>query len=97
MAHLIVGTVRGPDGTPLPEARAYFVSGPGPFPDVAALTNERGEFSLTVPSPGPYRIECAAEGFDPQIVGVDAEESGETQVAVTLRRSPAGETEREEP
>lgn len=96
MPHLIVGTVRDRDGSPLPEVRAYFVSGPGPFPDVAALTNERGEFALAAPSPGPYRIECAAEGFDPQIVGVDAEESGETQVAVSLRRSPAGEAEREE-
>jgi hypothetical protein len=85
LAHLILGTVRGPEAIPLAEARAFFVSGPEPFPDIAALTNERGEFALAAPSPGTYRIQCVAEGFEPQIVSVDAEESGETRLEISLR------------
>jgi Carboxypeptidase regulatory-like domain len=88
LAHLIVGTVQDLHGAPVPEARVYFVGGPGPFPDIAALTNERGEFALTAPTAGRYRIECAAEGFDLEVVEVDAEESGESSIAVSLRRSP---------
>jgi carboxypeptidase family protein len=87
LVHLILGTVRGPEATPLAQARAFFVAGPGPFPDIAALTNERGEFALAAPSPGTYGIQCVAEGFEPQVVSVDAEESGETRLEVSLRRS----------
>jgi hypothetical protein len=56
------------------QARVYFVSGPGPLPDIAALTNEEGRFILSAPSAGAYMIECNADGFTTEVVGVNVEE-----------------------
>jgi hypothetical protein len=84
MTYLIRGVVRDPSGSPIPEARAYFVGGPEPFPDIAALTNEQGEFTLSAPAPGTYRIECAAEGFSSRPTAVDIGEDQETGLEIRL-------------
>lgn len=63
MVPLISGIVLGPDDKPLSEARIHFTESPVPLPEIAALTSEQGEFSLSVPSFGTYRIECNADGF----------------------------------
>ncbi len=61
---VISGTVLSlSGGEPIVEARVYFVDAPGPMPDIAALTNEAGGFSLGAPFNGTYRIETAVEGF----------------------------------
>ena len=60
---LISGEVRDPAGKPVAGARVYFTGGPGSFPDMAALTDARGKFSLSAPSDGEYRVACAADGF----------------------------------
>jgi hypothetical protein len=84
MASLIRGVVRDPAGSPIPEARAYFVGGPEPFPDIAALTDEGGEFTLSAPAPGAYRIECAAGGFSSRLFAVDVGEDEETRLEIRL-------------
>jgi hypothetical protein len=84
MPHLIHGVVRDPGGSPISAARAYFVGGPEPFPDVAALTNQGGEFTLSAPSPGAYRIECAAEGFSSRTTDIDIGEENDTRLEVRL-------------
>lgn len=66
MASVISGVVRGPDGTPIPNARVYFTSGPVPLPEIAAMTDSSGEFSLTAPAPGEYVIEAVTDEFGPR-------------------------------
>lgn len=67
---LISGVVRDPDGKPVAQARVYFTESPGAVPDVAALTNEKGEFTLSAPVSGTYGIGCQADGFAPLTVRV---------------------------
>jgi hypothetical protein len=87
MAYLIRGVVRDPAGSPIPQARAYFVAGPEPYADVAALTDEGGQFTLSAPTPGAYRIECAAEGFSSRVAAVEVGVDEETRLEIRL--SPA--------
>lgn len=84
MAYLIRGVVRDPAGSPIPEARVYFLGGPEPFPDIAALTDESGEFTLSAQAPGAYRIECAAEGFSSRLIAVEVGEDEETRLEIRL-------------
>jgi hypothetical protein len=58
---VVSGVVRGPDGKPLSNARVYFTAGPVPLPEIAALTDASGAFSLTAPAPGEYVIEGTAD------------------------------------
>lgn len=85
---LIHGVVRGAGGEPVPEARAFFVSGPEPFPDIAAVTDGEGRFTLSAPSRGTYTLECVAEGFVREAVRVDLEGDEESHIEVTLRSEP---------
>jgi hypothetical protein len=58
---VISGVVRGPDGKPAANARVYFTAGPVALPEIAALTDSSGAFSLTAPAPGEYVVEAAAD------------------------------------
>ena len=58
----IVGVVVDAQGNPIEEARAYFVEGPVPLPDIAALTDSKGRFALSAPVLGTYQLEVASEG-----------------------------------
>ena len=60
---VISGVVRSPDGKPLANARVYFTAGPVPLPEIAALTDDSGAFSLTAPQPGEYVVESVADEF----------------------------------
>jgi hypothetical protein len=78
----ITGLVRDTRGSPIKGARVYFVAGPAPFPDIAALTDSGGRFSLIPPSPGTYQLEVSFEGlagFIQKTITVDVrEEHGPT-------------------
>lgn len=87
MPYLIRGVVRDPRGSAIPAARAYFVGGPEPFPDIAALTDQGGEFTLSATAPGPYRIECAAEGFSSRVTAVDV--GDDEEIRLEIRLAPA--------
>ena len=43
------------DDSPVIEARVFFGTTPVPMPDIAALTDEDGRFSLCTPAPGQLR------------------------------------------
>ena len=60
---VISGVVRDSNGKPVADARVYFTDSPSPLPDIAALTDSSGAFSLSVPSKGTYSLECNADGF----------------------------------
>jgi Carboxypeptidase regulatory-like domain len=88
MTFVIRGTVRDPAGVPVPGARAYFVSGPGPYPDIAAVTNEHGEFALAAPSRGRFGIGCTADGFASEVTSVELPQA--ENAPVDIRLSPSG-------
>lgn len=90
MTKLIRGVVRDPQGLPVPQARAQFLSGPDPLPDIAALTDSDGTFILSAPSPGNYRIECTADGFVPVVTSVDLREAEEAHLEISLMSFTVG-------
>ena len=57
----VSGVVRDARGAPVALARVSFVSGPGALPDVAALTDGQGRFTLSAPRAGNYEIGCNAD------------------------------------
>lgn len=59
---MIAGVVVDTEGNPVEEARVYFVEGPGPLPDIAALTDASGHFALSAPVLGTYQLGVACEG-----------------------------------
>jgi protocatechuate 3,4-dioxygenase beta subunit len=69
---VITCRIRDAEGNPVAGARVFFASGPGPYPDMAALTNDAGEAILAAPAPGTYEIQVAADGFAPQTETVTA-------------------------
>ncbi|MEW2513997.1 carboxypeptidase regulatory-like domain-containing protein [Streptomyces sp. NPDC046870] len=57
--HLITGVVEDTTtGRPVPEASVYLTAGPGPYPDVAALSGADGSFTLSVRGEGAYTLQC---------------------------------------
>ena len=84
--YLVSGTVRDPQRRPVSLARVYFTGGPSPLPDVAALTDAAGRFSLSAPAPGTYTVGCAADGFAPASATVDV--AGNRQIDLELRPAP---------
>jgi hypothetical protein len=58
---VIAGVVVDSEGNPVEEARVYFVQGPVPIPDIAALTDRSGRFTLSAPVSGTYQLVVASE------------------------------------
>ena len=83
---VISGIVRDPSGKPVTDARVYFAKGPMPLPDIAALTNSNGAFSLSAPSAGTYSIECNASGFAPIAATVTVASGQKVQLDIGLKR-----------
>ena len=71
MSVLIRGTVTDADGVPIEWAAVWFASGDHPTPDIAAVTDASGAFTLTAPAPGTYRVGCRGEGYAPVEVTVE--------------------------
>lgn len=57
----IQGTVKATSGVTPPEVTVLIDSGP-PHPDIAALTNEAGQFSLTGLREGVYQVSAYVDG-----------------------------------
>ncbi|MEV8317712.1 carboxypeptidase-like regulatory domain-containing protein [Streptomyces sp. NPDC059900] len=57
----IAGVVRDASGTPVPGAHVLFSDGPRPLPDIAAMTDAEGRFSLSAPTAGVYTLTCRAD------------------------------------
>jgi hypothetical protein len=83
---MISGTVCDPKGQPVAEARVYFIEAPVSLPDVAALTDDSGKFSLTAPAAGTYRIGCSADGFAPITITVKVTNNQDVQVEIKLKK-----------
>jgi hypothetical protein len=84
---LIRGVVVDETGAPIAGARVFFTSAPGPFPDIAALTDEAGKFTVGAPVPGRYSLASAADGFESEEAAVDVGDEGEAMLEIKLSRS----------
>ncbi len=59
----ISGAVLDAHGDPVPGVAVAIADGPGPFPDIAALTGSDGRFSFSVSTEGVYTVQgTAADG-----------------------------------
>jgi hypothetical protein len=81
---LVAGVVKDRAGKPVAGARVYFTSGPGSFPDIAGLTDQRGAFALAAPGAGNYQLECAAEGYATANVSVAVSSGQDARVTISL-------------
>jgi hypothetical protein len=82
---LIAGVVSDREGTAVPAARVSFVAGPAALPDIAALTDSRGRFTLSAPAPGDYTIQCVADGYAPQRLQVSVRAGQRVEVNCRLQ------------
>ena len=67
---IVAGVVSDRAGAAVPAARVSFVVGPTALPDIAALTDSSGAFTLSAPVPGDYTIQCVADGYAPKSIQV---------------------------
>jgi len=81
----VYGVVRDESGMPLSGATVYIVTGTGSWLDIAALTNEKGEYKLGCTNLGSYLLSVHHENFMSASVNIEIREvpSG---VDVTLVR-----------
>lgn len=85
---LIRGTVTDVHAEPVEWATVWFASGDHPTPDIAAVTDAAGAFTLTAPAPGTYRLGCNAEHHAAVEVAVEVADA-DVELAITLPPAPA--------
>ena len=85
---LITGRVAQIGGQPIAGARVLFASGPGALPDIAALTDGAGRFSLAAPWPGEYTLEFVADGFHIQRVSTSVGTRETRELNVEMQSVP---------
>jgi hypothetical protein len=73
----ISGSVKAANGAPVPGASVLIAEGPGPAPDIAALSNDAGTFTLDGLSEGTYIVRA----FGP----AGHEGRGETSVLIRAK------------
>ena len=73
----IHGQVLSPHGQPVPEAAVYIVSAPVNMPDIAQLTDDQGQFIISAPVSGKYKIGVRSDtwGLAETVVEVSDESS----------------------
>ena len=80
----IRGQVRSSDGRPLAEARVYYQDAPVPVPDIAALADTAGRFTLATPADGTYTIGATIEGYAPSSVTVAVAAQEQADIVIVL-------------
>lgn len=68
---LIHGVVVDERDAALEWASVLFAESPVPLPDIAAITDEHGGFTVSAPVPGRYRLRCHAADLEPAEAIVD--------------------------
>ena len=70
---IVRGKVIDPKGGPVREASVYFVSSPVNMPDIAQLTDDQGQFTLSLTAQGLY------------VIGASSDEWGTAQSSIEIR------------
>ena len=82
---VVAGRARTAGGSAIAGARIYFIAAPGPVPDIAALSDDTGAFSLSVPYLGLYTIGCSAEGYVSETIEVPVIGSSGTSIEFVMK------------
>jgi protocatechuate 3,4-dioxygenase beta subunit len=80
---IIRGKVTDPKGRPVAEAAVYIVSSPRRMPDIAQLTDEHGQFIISAPVPGRYRVGVNSDSWG--LTQTDVEVSDQNPVIVEVQ------------
>ncbi|MCC6456063.1 MAG: carboxypeptidase regulatory-like domain-containing protein [Caldilineaceae bacterium] len=80
---IIHGQVVDPQDLPLAQVAIYVISAPVSMPDIAQLTGELGEFTLSAPAPGSYTIGARSEKWG--TTQAEVEVQGVEPVAVKMQ------------
>jgi protocatechuate 3,4-dioxygenase beta subunit len=84
---LVGGVVRDAAGEPVALARVSFTAGPTALPDIAALTDATGRFTLSAPQPGRYEISVVSDDAGASTATVEIPTGG-ARVQIDLPRTP---------
>ncbi|MGW1767229.1 carboxypeptidase-like regulatory domain-containing protein [Streptomyces sp. NPDC002073] len=84
-AYRITGTVLDAHGDPVPGVAVAIADGPGPFPDIAALTGADGRFSLSVSTEGVYTVQGTAADGRSARASVEVSAGGTPPASAELR------------
>lgn len=84
--NIIYGVVSDNSGLPIAGARIYFIDSPVALPDIAVLSDDNGQFSLSVPAAGNYQIGCAADGFSSSTATINVASGLEAHINIKLKK-----------
>jgi carboxypeptidase family protein len=79
----ITGIVVDAAGEPLVEARVYVLHGPGPVPDIAALTDSGGRFTMPLPAAGTYELGAMAGEVQGSVL-VDVQDTASAELRLDV-------------
>ena len=82
-AQTISGVVVDAAGRPVAQARVHAVKAPGPMPDIAALTDHQGRFTIAAPLPGSYETGCTSDAHGSATAAVRVDD-GPAHVEIRL-------------
>ena len=79
----------GPNGEPVREASIYFVSAPVNMPDIAQLTDDQGQFTLSLSAKGHYVLGVSSDEWETTQTPIEIH--GDEPLDITIHmRVPAG-------
>ena len=78
------GHVISDQGVPISDARVMILDGPTPYPDIAALTNNRGWFQFDNLCPGSYTILVNIDDCEPATVTVTVKEQESVEQEIRI-------------
>ena len=81
---LVSGRVVDREGRPVAGARVFFSRGPAAVQDVALLTGDDGEYTMSAPSAGEYEITTIADEHGTTKASVDVQDSGVSELELRV-------------
>jgi hypothetical protein len=81
---IIYGTVKDESGKPISNAVVSFVTAPVPLPDIAALTDTNGNFTLSTAMEGDYIINVNSDKHKEMSIRVTLDDKQKKQIEVSL-------------
>lgn len=86
---IVHGKVIGPNGEPVREASIYFVSAPVNMPDIAQLTDDQGQFTLSLSAKGQYVLGVSSDEWETTQTPIEVHGDEPLDINIHMR-VPAG-------
>jgi len=90
---IVRGKVIGPNGEPVREASIYFVSAPVNMPDVAQLTDDQGQFTLSLSAKGQYVLGVSSDEWETTQTPIEIHGDEPLDVDIHMRVPVGGESQ----